>query len=68
MSAIAKALETYLKGKLEYHKANLVTFLNNPVGVAEHGDFMETMEEQLSKIAHYEDMLGALSRLRDDLV
>ena len=60
---INNAIKQHLEGKLAYHKANLLVFIDNPVGVAEHGDFMETMEEQLSKIAHYEDMLGALERL-----
>lgn len=65
MALLTEALRKHLEGKLAYHQANFQVFLINPVGVAEHGDYMETLEQELSKIAHYEDMLGALGRLSE---
>ncbi len=62
---LEQALRKHLEGCLAYHQANFQTFLANPVGVAEHGDYMETLEKELSKIAHYEDLLGALARQQE---
>lgn len=57
------AMRKYLEGKREYHVANWRTFTANPVGVAEHGDFMETLENTLEQIAKYDELLEALEKL-----
>lgn len=53
----------YLKGQRAYHVTNWMTFVNNPVGVAEHGDFMETLQATLEKIAHYDELIATLDSL-----
>lgn len=50
----------YLEGRMQYHIANWNTFVKNPVGVAEHGDFMETLEKELEAVAKYKELLDAL--------
>ena len=63
---IAVAMRQYLEGKRAYHVANWRTFLNQPVGVAEHGDFMETLETTLEQIAKYDELLATLDKLEDE--
>ena len=60
---ISEAMKQYLQGKRAYHVANWETFLANPVGVAEHGDFMETLEKELEQIAKYDELLATLETL-----
>ena len=60
---INNAMKTYLEGRRAYHVANWETFMHNPVGVAEHGDFMETLEKELEQIAKYDELLETLSKL-----
>ena len=61
--SIKESMRVYLEGKLAYHTANWHTFVANPVGVAEHGDFMETLEKELEHIARYEELLATLKEL-----
>ena len=37
--------------------------MDNPVGVAEHGDFMETLETTLAEIAKYDELIATLEGL-----
>ena len=39
--------------------------LDKPVGVAEHPDIMETIEQELGKMAEYDDKLAMLSYFTD---
>ena len=32
----------HLEGKIAYHKANVEVYLQNPAGIGEHSDVMET--------------------------
>jgi hypothetical protein len=61
--AIQTAMKQYLEGKRAYHVANWETFMANPVGVAEHGNFMETLESTLEHIARYDELLSTLENL-----
>ena len=52
---------SYLGGKVKYHKANVLIYMNNPVGIGEHSDILGAIEEELSKAAEYAEkyeMLG----------
>ena len=60
---INEAMMSYLKGKRAYHVINWETFIANPVGVAEHGDFMETLEKELENIAKYDELIATLEGL-----
>jgi len=63
MLHINDAMKSYLEGRLAYHKANYKIFTENPVGVAEHGDFMETLEKELENVAKYTELLEALESI-----
>ena len=60
---IKEALRKKLEGDIEVAKADLVTFLREPIGVAEHIDYVITAEKKLEALAHAEDKLESLNRL-----
>lgn len=45
---------------------NVEVYLNNPVGIGEHPDVMEAIEEELKAIAEYEDQLEVLEKYFED--
>ena len=58
-----EALIKKLEGEIEVAKADLRTFLANPIGVAEHIDYVITAEKKLEALAHAEDKLESLTKL-----
>ena len=60
---IKEALIKKLEGDIETAKADLRVFLNNPIGVAEHIDYVITAEKKLEALAHAEDKLESLNKL-----
>ena len=60
---IKEALIKKLEGEIEVTKADLRTFLANPIGVAEHIDYVITAEKKLDALAHAEDKLESLTKL-----
>ena len=62
-NTIRKNMKLYLEGQIAKHTINAQVFMKNPVGVAEHPDTMETIEEELGKIAEFQDKLNALNAI-----
>ena len=60
---IKEALIKKLQGDIEVAKADLRTFLEIPIGVAEHIDYVITAEKKLDALAHAEDKLESLMKL-----
>ena len=60
---IKEALIKKLEGDIEVAKADLRTFLEKPIGVAEHIDYVVTAEKKLDHLAHAEDKLESLLKL-----
>lgn len=60
---IKGALVKKLQGEIEVARADLRTFLANPIGVAEHIDYVMTAEKKLEALAHAEDKLESLNKL-----
>ena len=60
---IKEALIKKLEGQIEVAKADLRTFLANPIGVAEHIDYVITAEKKLEPLANAEDKLDSLQKL-----
>ena len=56
------ALEDYYKGQVAKYKANLSVLLNMHVGLAEHPDIIETLDEQLGKLAEADEKLEMLRK------
>lgn len=53
---ILKSVVAHADGMIAKHKTNILIQSKNSVGVAEHGDHIETIEKELEQIAHYEDI------------
>ena len=57
-----EALRKHAEGHIEKHKANVEVLLQNPAGVAEHPDVVETIEKELEIMAKYDDQLHILDK------
>ena len=60
---IREALIKKLEGDIEVAKADLRVFLANPMGVAEHIDYVVTAEKKLELLANAEDKLNTLKAI-----
>ena len=65
-NVIKEHMTKYFEGQIAKHTINAQIFMKNPVGVAEHPDTMGTIEEELGKIAEYEDNLKAINYIGYD--
>jgi hypothetical protein len=59
---LLNALKSYYTGEIEKHKANIEVFLENPAGVGDHPDVIETLSKEVMKVAEYEDALQVLNK------
>ena len=57
-----KALLAHAQGDIEKHKANVEIYLNNPAGIGEHSDIMESVENELNMIAKYQDQVDVIQK------
>tara|TARA_R100000234_G_scaffold16234_2_gene8882 strand:- start:440 stop:649 length:210 start_codon:yes stop_codon:yes gene_type:complete len=56
------ALLAHAQGDIQKHKMNIEVYLTNPVGIGEHSNVMEAIEEELNMIAKYEDQVSVLKK------
>ena len=54
------AMRSMYKAQIEVNKAEVQNYLDNPVGVGEHGNLIETMDGLITKIAEAEEKLLVL--------
>lgn len=59
---LIEALKAHANGHVSKHKANIEVYLNNPVGVGEHPDIIEAIEQELDEIARYDDQVEMLNK------
>ena len=57
-----KALLAHAQGDIAKHKANVEIYLTNPVGIGEHSNVMEAIEEELNTIAKYQDQIDVIHK------
>ena len=57
-----KALLAHAQGDIEKHKANVEIYLSNPVGIGEHSNVLEAVEEELNMIAKYQDQIEVIQK------
>ena len=43
------------------HLANVEVYLNNPVGIGEHPDITEAMQQEIDKIARWHDQIEVIN-------
>ena len=56
------ALLAHAQGDIQKHKMNVEVYLTSPVGIGEHSNVMEAIEEELNMIAKYEDQVSVLKQ------
>ena len=59
---LIKALLAHAQGDIAKHKANVEVYLTNPVGIGEHSNVMEAIEEELNMIAKYQDQIDIINK------
>tara|TARA_Y100000389_G_scaffold194478_1_gene224538 strand:+ start:1417 stop:1632 length:216 start_codon:yes stop_codon:yes gene_type:complete len=60
---IAESMASYLLGKVQYHKANVKLYLENPAGIGEHPDILQAVEVELANAADYAEKLCMLKEI-----
>ena len=63
---LINASRVHFEAHIEKHRINIEVLLENAVGVAEHGDIMDTIEKELAIIAEYDDKLSVLRKYFND--
>ena len=59
---IIKALLAHAQGDIAKHRANVEDYLTNPVGIGEHSNDIEAIEEELNMIAKYQDQIDVIKQ------
>jgi len=61
-----KALIKHAEANLVKHRINVEVFLDNPSGVAEHSDYLETIQKEIDMMSHYEDQIHTIEKYFGD--
>ena len=59
---LIKALLEHAQGDIAKHKANVEVYLTSPVGIGEHSNIVEAIEEELNMIAKYQDQIDVINK------
>jgi hypothetical protein len=59
---LVKAARMHAEGELERAKTNVMVYMNQSVGIGEHSDIVEAIQEELDKMASATDRLEMLDK------
>ena len=59
---LLKAARMHAEGELERAKTNIMVYMNQSVGIGEHSDIVEAIQEELDKMAMATDRIEMLER------
>lgn len=59
---LIKASYMHAEGELERAKTNIMVYMNQSVGIGEHSDVVEAIQEELDKMAAAQDRIEMLER------
>ena len=59
---LIKALLAHAQGDIAKHRANVEVYLTSPVGIGEHSNIVEAIEEELNMIAKYQDQIDVINK------
>ena len=62
MNYLLEALCKKLEGEIAVCKANILAYQRKSVGIGEHPEIVEAIEEQVAKLAEAEDKLETVKR------
>ena len=57
---LINALLAHAQGDIAKHRANVEVYLTNPVGIGEHSNVVEAIEEEINMIAKYQDQIDVI--------
>ena len=57
---LIKAARMHAEGEFERAKTNVMVYLNHSVGIGEHSDIVEAIQEELDKMAAASDRIDML--------
>lgn len=60
---LINALIKKLEGEIAVAQANVSVYLNNPAGIGEHSDIVESIEKEIGKMAEAQDKIEACQRV-----
>ena len=63
---LIRALLSHAQGDIAKHRANVEIYLTNPVGIGEHSNVMEAIEEEINMIAKYQDQIDVINKYFKD--
>ena len=59
---LIRALIAHAQGDIQKHKANVEVYLTHPVGIGEHSNIVEAIEQVLDMIARYQDQIDVINK------
>ena len=59
---LIKALLAHAHGEIAKHKANVLVYLEHPVGIGEHSDITDAIGIELDKMARYHDQVEVIEK------
>ena len=59
---LVKAARMHAEGELERAKTNILVYMHQAVGIGEHSDIVEAIQEELDKMAAAEDRMDMLKK------
>lgn len=59
---LLNAVKKHAEGHIAKHVANVEIYLNQSVGIGEHSDIIEAIEQELEEIAKYNDQIEVLEK------
>ena len=59
---IIQSLLAHANGEIQIHLANVEIYLNNRAGIGEHSDITGAIQEELDKIAKWEDQISIIQK------
>ena len=58
---LINALLAHAQGDIAKHRANVEVYLATPVGIGEHSNVVEAIEEEINMIAKYQDQIDVIN-------
>ena len=59
---LIRAVLAHAQGEIAKHRANVEVYLENPAGVGEHTDILESIEKEIDTIAKYQDQIDVIKK------
>jgi len=59
---LVKAARMHAEGELERAKTNIMVYMTQSVGIGEHSDIVEAIQEELDKMASANDRIEMLDK------